>query len=205
MAFVHLRTHTEFSIADGTLRIGDAVTAAAADGQAALAITDLSNLFGAVKLYSAARKKGIKPIIGADLWLEPAGGEKSPSRLLVLVQNQQGYLNLCELISRAWLQHGQRAQACVQWSWLAELNEGLIALAGAEMGAVGQALVANDPARAEGLARRLADIFAGRFYIELQRAGLPGNEAHVRAAAQLAARLGLPVVATHPVQFETPD
>jgi len=205
MPFVHLRTHTEFSVADGTLRIGDTVAAAAADGQAALAITDLSNLFGAVKLYSAARKKGIKPIIGADLWLEPEGGEKSPSRLVVLVQNKQGYLNLCELISRAWLLHEQRSQACVKWAWLAELNDGLIALAGAEMGAVGQALVANDPARAEGLARQLAGIFTNRFYIELQRAGLPGNEAHVRAAAQLAARLGLPVVATHPVQFETPD
>ena len=205
MAFVHLRTHTEFSVADGTLRIGDAIRSAASDGQAALAITDLSNLFGAVKLYSGARRQGVKPIIGADLWLEPEGGEKSPSRLVVLVQNKQGYLNLCELISRAWLLHEQRSQACVKWAWLAELNGGLIALAGAEMGAVGQALVANDPARAEGLARQLAAMFEGRFYIELQRAGLPGNEAHVRAAAQLAARLHLPVVATHPVQFETPD
>jgi len=205
MPFVHLRTHTEFSVADGTLRIDDAVASAAADGQAALAITDLSNLFGAVKLYSAARKQGVKPIIGADLWLEPAGGEKSPSRLVVLAQNKQGYLNLCELISRAWLRHEQRSQACVKWAWLAELGEGLIALAGAEMGAVGQALVANDPGRADGLAHQLAGIFPSRFYIELQRAGLPGNEAHVRAAAQLAARLQLPVVATHPVQFATPD
>ncbi|MES2994341.1 MAG: DNA polymerase III subunit alpha, partial [Pseudomonadota bacterium] len=205
MAFVHLRTHTEFSVADGTLRIDDAIKAAAADGQAALAITDLSNLFGAIKLYSGARKKGVKPIIGADIWLEPAGGEKAPSRLVLLTQNRQGYLNLCELLSRAWLQHEQRSQACVKWTWLGELNEGLIALSGAEMGAVGQALVANDPARAEGLARQLSAHFPGRFYIELQRAGLPGNEAHVRAAVPLAARLQLPVVATHPVQFETPD
>ena len=71
MAFVHLRTHTEFSVADGTLRIDEAVAAAAADQQAALAITDLANLFGAIKFYSAARKRGVKPIIGADLWLEP--------------------------------------------------------------------------------------------------------------------------------------
>ena len=85
--FVHLRTHTEFSVVDGTLRIDDAVAAARADGQGALAITDLSNLFGAVKLYKGARKAGIKPIIGADVWLEPAGGDQSPSRLLLLVQN----------------------------------------------------------------------------------------------------------------------
>jgi DNA polymerase-3 subunit alpha len=205
MAFVHLRTHTEFSIADGTLRIDDAVGAAAADGQVALAITDLSNLFGAVKLYGAARKKGVKPIIGADLWLEPEGGEKAPSRLVVLVQDKGGYRNLCELLSRAWLLHEQRSQACVKWAWLAELNAGLIALAGAEMGAVGQALVAGDPARADALARQLAAIFPNRFYIELQRAGLAGNEAHVRAAVQLGARLRLPVVATHPVQFASAD
>ena len=71
MAFVHLRTHTEFSVVDGTLRIDEAVEAAAADGQGALAISDLSNLFGAIKFYSAARSAGVKPIIGADVWLEP--------------------------------------------------------------------------------------------------------------------------------------
>ncbi len=205
MAFVHLRTHTEFSVADGTLRIDEAVAAAAADKQAALAITDLANLFGAVKFYSAARKRGVKPIIGADLWVEPASGEKAATRLLVLVQNNQGYLNLCELLSRAWLQNEQRAQALVKWDWLGELGAGLIVLSGAEQGAVGQALVAGDTARAQAHALRLAALFPNRFYIELQRAGLPGNEAHVRAAAALAATCKLPVVATHPVQFLAPD
>jgi DNA polymerase III subunit alpha len=205
MAFVHLRTHTEFSVADGTLRIDEAVAAAAADQQSALAITDLANLFGAVKFYSAARKRGVKPIIGCDLWIEPAGGEKAATRLLVLVQNSKGYLNLCELISRAWLRNEQRAQAWVQWAWLDELGEGLIALSGAEHGAVGQALVAGDTARARTHALRLAAMFPNRFYIELQRAGLPGNEAQVRAAATLAGACSLPVVATHPVQFLAPD
>src|SRR5689334_8887059 len=101
MPFVHLRTHTEFSVVDGTLRVDEAVGAAAADRQAALAITDLSNLFGAIKLYSSARKAGVKPVIGADVWLEPAAGDKSPSRLLLLVQDRAGYLNLCELLSQA--------------------------------------------------------------------------------------------------------
>jgi DNA polymerase-3 subunit alpha len=205
MSFVHLRTHTEFSVADGMLRIAEAVDLAAADGQAALAITDLSNLFGAVKLYSAARKRGVKPIIGADVWLEATGGEQAPTRLALLVQSKHGYLNLCELISRAWLRHEQRAQACVKWEWLCELNAGLIALSGAELGAVGQALVAGDVARAEAAARKVGAIFGTRFYVELQRAGMPGNEAHVRKAVVLAAALGLPVVATHPVQFATPD
>ncbi len=113
MAFIHLRTHTEFSVVDGTLRIDDLADATAADGQGALAITDLSNLFGAVKFYSALRRKGVKPLIGADLWLEPSGGEKQPSRLVVLAQNTAGYLNICELISRSWLVNVQRAQAWV--------------------------------------------------------------------------------------------
>jgi len=90
MAFVHLRTHTEYSVVDGTLRIDDAIGAAAADGQGALAITDLSNLFGAVKFYGAARRAGVKPIVGADLWLEPDVGERAPIRIVVLSQNRQG-------------------------------------------------------------------------------------------------------------------
>ncbi len=205
MAFVHLRTHTEFSVVDGTLRIDEAIGAAAADQQAALAITDLSNLFGAVKFYSRARKAGVKPLIGADLWIEPEGSEKNASRLLLLVQSNEGYLNLCELISRAWLTNTPRAQAWVKWSWLTELNAGLIALSGAELGAVGTALLAGDDARARSVAQRLAEAFPNRFYIELQRAGQPGNETHVRAAVPLAAQLKLPVVATHPVQFLAPD
>ena len=205
MSFVHLRTHTEFSVVDGTLRIDDAVRAARADGQGALAITDLSNLFGAVKFYKACRSAGVKPLIGADLWLAPEGGEKQPSRLLVLAQGRDGYHNLCELLSRAWTKHVHRAQAWVPWDELAAHAGGLIALSGADAGAVGQALLAGDGARASAIAQRLAAIFPQRFYLELQRARLPGNEAHVRAAVPLAAALKLPVVATHPVQFASAD
>lgn len=205
MAFVHLRTHTEFSVVDGTLRIDEVVGAAAKDGQVALAITDLSNIFGGIKFYNAARKKGLKPIIGADVWLEPNEGEKQPSRLVLLVQSKAGYLNLCELLSRGWLDPSARGQALLKWEWLAALSGGLIALSGAELGPVGQALMAQDNARAATIAQRLAAIFPQRFYIELQRAGQPTNEAHVRAAVPLAAQLKLPVVATHPVQFQTPE
>lgn len=205
MAFIHLRTHTEFSVVDGTLRIDEVVGAAAEDGQAALAITDLSNLFGGIKFYNAARKKGVKPLIGADVWMEPTEGDKQASRLLLLVQNRTGYLNLCEMLSRGWLDTTGRGQAWHKWEWLATLNEGLIALSGADLGAVGQALLAQDTGRATAVAQRLAAIFPNRFYLELQRAGQASNEAHVRAAVPLAAQLGLPVVATHPVQFQAPE
>jgi DNA polymerase-3 subunit alpha len=124
MPFVHLRVHTEFSVVDGTLRVDEAVAAAAADGQGALAITDLSNLFGAIKFYSAARAVGVKPIIGVELCLEPEGSERQPSRLVVLVQNREGYLNCCELLSRGWLDNAERGHALVKWQWLVERNAG---------------------------------------------------------------------------------
>ncbi|GCL62628.1 DNA polymerase III subunit alpha [Pseudaquabacterium pictum] len=209
MPFVHLRTHSEYSVVDGTLRVDDAAAAAKADGQPALAITDLSNLFGAVKFYKACRGKGVKPIIGADIFVEPEqaipGSTPVASRLLLLVQNRQGYLNLCELLARGWVQNAQRAQAWITWDWLAELGGGLIALSGADLGAVGQALLAGDTERARAVAQRLSSLFPGRFYIELQRAGLATHEPHVRAAVPLAAALGLPVVATHPIEFAEPD
>ncbi|MFZ4481646.1 MAG: DNA polymerase III subunit alpha, partial [Rhodoferax sp.] len=204
--FVHLRLHTEFSVVDGTNRIDDIVRCAAVDRQPALAITDLSNLFGAIKFYKAARKRGVKPLIGAEVCIEGSGSDPGLlSRLLLLVQNRQGYLNLSELLARAWTQNVQKAQACVKLEWLQELGEGLIALSGAQAGPVGQALVLGDVARAADLALKLGSLFPHRFYLELQRAGRADDESHVVAAVQLAARIGLPVVATHPVQFTQPD
>ena len=201
MAFVHLRTHTEFSVVDGTLRIDDAAAAAAKDGQVALALTDLANLFGGVKFYNACRKKGVKPILGVEAWLEPEAADRPPSRVLLLVQDIQGYLNLSELLSRAWIQNVQRNQALLKLEWMQELNAGLICLGGMQFGPIGQALIAGDEARALDVSQRLAAIYPNRFYIELQRAGLPGQEALLRQLVPLAAKAKLPVVATHPIQF----
>ncbi|MFM9880104.1 MAG: DNA polymerase III subunit alpha [Burkholderiaceae bacterium] len=203
--FIHLRLHSEFSVVDATCRVDDVIKAAAADAQPALAITDLSNLFGAIKFYKAARAGGVKPLIGAELFVQGLGLDaQGLSRLLVLVQNQQGYLNLCELISRAHTQSPSKSHSACSRAWLAELGEGLIVLSGAQAGPVGQALAQGqyrDFAAASAAALALAQWFPNRFYIELQRAGRADDEAHVAAAVQLAARLGLPVVATHPVQF----
>jgi len=204
--FVHLRLHTEFSVVDGTNRIDDIVKSAASDGQPALAITDLSNLFGAIKFYKEARKRGVKPIIATEIWLEGLGKDVGVlSRLVLLVQNKQGYLNLSEMLARAWTQQGSKPQASVSVAWLTELNEGLIALSGAQAGPVGQALVQGDSERAFDAALQLGSLFPHRFYLELQRAGRADDEAHVIATVQLAARMGLPVVATHPVQFTVAD
>ena len=204
--FVHLRLHTEFSVVDGTNRIDDCVGSAAADGQVALAITDLGNLFGAVKFYKEARKLGVKPILGAEVFLEGLGADSAQtSRLVLLVQDQQGYLNLSELLARAWTGNEGKAQATVTLSSLAELSTGLICLSGAQAGPVGQALLQGDDGRAAQVALQLSKLFVHRFYLELQRAGRAEDEGHVVATARLAKRLKLPVVATHPVQFATAD
>lgn len=204
--FVHLRLHTEFSVVDSTNRIDEVIKAAAKDGQPAMAITDLNNLFGAIKFYKEGRGKGVKPLIGAELIIEGLGGDPAAlSRIIVLVQNKQGYLNISELIARAFTQNVVKNQAVVKMAWMKELNEGLICLAGAQAGPVGQALVQGDTARAYEAAMQLASVFPHRFYLEVQRAGRADDEAHVVATVQLAARMMLPVVATHPIQFTEPD
>ncbi|MBK8064844.1 MAG: DNA polymerase III subunit alpha [Betaproteobacteria bacterium] len=204
--FVHLRLHSEYSVTDGIVRIDDAVARAAADGMPALALTDVCNLFGLVKFYKAARGKGVKPLIGADCWVTNEAERDKPSRILLLAASRAGYLRLSELLSRAWLGNQHRARAGLRKEWLADGgSEGLIALSGAAYGEVGIALAADNPAAAEALALEWSRMFPGRYYIELQRAGFPNGETLVARSVQLAGRLGLPVVATHPVQFLDTD
>lgn len=204
--FVHLRLHSEFSVVDGTNRIDDAVKVAAEDKQPALALTDLNNLFGTIKFYKQARSSGVKPILGAEIYLESLTQDANHlSKMILLVQSQQGYLNLCELLSRGWTQNVHKAVGVIKLAWLQELSQGLIALSGAQSGSVGQALVQGDLSRASEVALQMAGVFPHRFYLELQRAGRSDDEAHVVAAVQLASHLNLPVVATHPVQFTQPD
>ena len=109
-SFVHLRLHSEYSVVDGIVRVDDAVAAAAADGMPALALTDLSNLFGMVKFYKAARGAGVKPIVGCDIWLTNEADRDKPFRLLLLVQNHAGYLRLCDLLTRAYRSNQYRSE-----------------------------------------------------------------------------------------------
>jgi len=194
--------HSEFSVSDGIVRIEEAVKRAVADGMPALALTDAANLFGMVKFYGAARVAGIKPVVGADCWLQNDADRDKPYRLLLLCASRKGYLRLCDLLSRAWLKNQHRARAELSRAWLEEGGtQGLIALSGAAAGDVGQALLADNAAAAERLAAGWTKLFPGSYYVELQRAGAPNTEALLSRSVALASRLGLPVVATHPVQF----
>ena len=204
--FVHLRLHTEFSVQDGIVQIGDALGMAADDGMVALGMSDLGNLFGMVKFYKAARSKGVKPIIGADVWLGNEAAPDKPFRLLLICRNRAGYGQLCELLTRAYMTNQTHGRAELRREWLsAEAVSGLLCLSGAVQGDIGAALLSGNTAQAEALAQDWAARFPDAFYLEIQRTGRDEDERHVQAALALAARCELPVVATHPVQFLRAD
>jgi DNA polymerase-3 subunit alpha len=200
-SFIHLRMHSEYSIADGIVRIGEAVSAAKRDGMPALALTDLSNVFGLVKFYKAARGAGLKPVVGCDVFVSNDSDREQPSRLLLLCQSNTGYLRLCELLTKAYLENQHRGRPEIRKEWLKAGAEGLIALSGAHLGEVGTSLLNGNFASAKVLAYEWASIFPGRFYLEVQRYGFAREEQHLRETVKLAGELGLPVVATHPIQF----
>jgi DNA polymerase-3 subunit alpha len=204
-SFVHLRLHSEYSIVDGAVRIDDAISAAVSDQMGALALTDLGNVFGLVKFYQAARKEGLKPIVGSDVWITNPEERDKPFRLQLLVKNHQGYLNLCEVLTKASLTNQYKGRAEVDPIWFKDHGEGLIALSGARFGDVGVALLANQEEEALKRAKVWANYFPGSFYIEIQRAGHPQDEAQLHGAVHLANQLKLPVVATHSIQFMKPS
>lgn len=214
MSFVHLRVHTEYSLADSIIRVeppkrkgsgGSASVQPLSERLAQLqapacAITDRSNLFAMVKFYKSAESVGVKPIIGADVWVEDGADHDLPVRLTLLVQNDAGYRNLTRLISRGYTEGQGRGQPVLQRDWVAECADGLIAMSGAD-GDVGGALLAGNAMRAETAAAQWQAVFPERFYLEITRCGRPDDERHLRATVALARRLDLPVVATNDVRF----
>ena len=204
-SFVHLRLHTEYSITDSVLRIDEAVGAAFADAMPALAITDLANMFGMVKFYKAARAAGLKAIIGCDVWISNEAERDKPFRALMLAQSRAGYLRLSALLSRAWLENQHRGRGEIRRCWFESGTDGLICLSGAQHGEIAAAALQGNGEAAGTLARAWSDLFPGRFYLEIQRAGMAQSERWEKVALRLAGELNLPLVATHPVQFATPQ
>lgn len=200
-AFVHLRLHTEYSITDSIIRIGDITKMAAKNHQPSLAITDRNNLFGALKFFNKARDQLIKPIIGCDIVVYDPQNPAGLSTMLVLCQNQTGYLRLSDWLTRAHAnQHlFPQSTVAINKTWFQEGTEGLIALSGGYFGPLAQPKKHKE---ALLLARELAAYFPNRFYLEIQR--VKQNEAsyeHVVRAVEIALETGLPLVATHPIQF----
>ncbi|MCC5867077.1 MAG: DNA polymerase III subunit alpha [Gammaproteobacteria bacterium] len=200
--FVHLRVHTEYSLLDSVVRISPLMQACARAGMPAVALTDEGNLFAMVKFFRAAQKNGIKPIIGADLWLGSADPAEKPLRLTLLCQNLEGFRRLSRLVSRGYQENQVRGLPRIDPDWLTEeAVHGLIALSGGRDGDVGRALLSGRHDEARRRLARWLGLFGDRYYIELCRTGRPDEEAHVAEAVALAASLGVPVVATNDVRF----
>src|SRR6202046_5729255 len=129
--FVHLRLHTEYSLVDGIVRVPDLMSAVAAAGMPAVALTDQSNLFAMVKFYKEAQAAGVKPLIGVDAWIREAGERAPPSRVVFLCQNLVGYRHLTELVTRSYLEGQLRGGPMLERSWLrSDMLEGLVVLSG---------------------------------------------------------------------------
>jgi DNA polymerase-3 subunit alpha len=183
------------------------VAAAKNAGMPAVGMTDQTNFFGLVKFFKAATGNGIKPICGADIWVENSDEPTSqPYRLTLLVRNAQGYLNLMELISQAYAE-GQNTipdMALVKPEWVEAKAQGLIALSGAKKGEVGRAIVAGNGQEGEILQNWMR-VFPDSFYLEIQRTGRANDEQIVHASVELAKQYGCPLVATNEVMFIKED
>ncbi|MEE8078697.1 MAG: DNA polymerase III subunit alpha [Pseudomonadales bacterium] len=206
MNFVHLRVHSEYSIADSIIKVKDLAKAVAERDMAALALTDLRNLFGLIKFYKACIERGVKPVIGVDITYEVASTDRDSAdvfRLGLLAMNETGYRNLLKLVSEAYLSSGPRG--VLTREQIFGRNEGLIALSAGRDGEVGRALLKGNASLAETAARQWAQVFEDRYYLELSRTGRAGDDAQVAAAVRLALAIDLPVVATNEVCFLDAD
>ncbi|EKT58251.1 DNA polymerase III subunit alpha [Providencia burhodogranariea] len=204
--FIHLRVHSDYSMIDGLAKTGPLVKKVAAMGMPAFAITDFTNLCGLVKFYGAAHGAGIKPIIGADFFVESEQLGDEIAHLTVLARNNEGYQNLTLLISEAYQKGYGAIGPTIQRDWLIKHKEGLILLSGGRQGDVGQFLLRGNQALVDECLRFYETHFPGCYYLELIRTGRPDEESYLHAAIELATLRGLPVVATNEVCFlETGD
>ena len=135
--FVHLRLHTDYSLVDGIVRVPALMQAVAEAGMPAVALTDHGNVFAMVKFHREAQKRGLKPVIGADLWIAEAGERAEPVLLTLLAQDTAGFRNLARLVSRSYLEGQTRGRPLLEREWLdAASTTGLIALSGGAEGVV---------------------------------------------------------------------
>jgi len=201
-----LRLHTEYSLVDGIVRVPGLMREVANAGMPAVALTDQGNLFAMVKFHREAEKRGVKPIVGVDLWVTDGGERAEPALLTLLAQDAAGFRNLTRLVSRSYLEGQDRGRPMLARAWLdGASTEGLIALSGGTQGDVGRALLAGRLEEADALLGRWQALFGDRFYLEIQRTGRPGEEPHIAGVLALVAARAVPVVATNDVRFLARD
>ncbi len=212
--FVHLHNHSEFSLLDGASRLDDMVNRAKELGMTAIALTDHGNMFGAIKFYKAAQKAGLKPIIGAEVYIAPgsrhdreisADVPEASFHLTLLCQDETGYYNLIKLVSLAYLE-GFYYKPRIDKELLEKYHDGLIGLSGCLKGEVNWFLLRDNPDAAMQAAATYQEILGpGNFYLEVMRTGLPEQERIIPRVIELSRTLDIPVVATNDCHYLTPE
>ncbi len=207
--FVHLHLHTDYSLLDGACDIAKVMDRAAEMNMAAVAITDHGNMFGAIKFYDAALKRGVKPIIGCEVYVAPTNrfdrspDSDRPNHLVLLCENERGYRNLVKLASLAYVE-GYYYKPRIDKDLLARHADGLIALSACLRGEVAAALSADHYETARQSAYDLQDIFGkGSFYLEIQDQGVPEERRINPHLARLARETGIPLLATNDCHYLT--
>jgi DNA polymerase-3 subunit alpha len=201
--FTHLHLHTEYSLLDGACDIKKLVDRVAALGQKSVAMTDHGNIYGAVHFFDAAKARGIKPILGCELYISKNEDHRAPgegddnNHLLVLAENEEGYRNLIRITSEASL-HGFYRKPRVSKRYLAEHSKGLIGFSGCLSGELCEELIAGRYEKAKGVAQQYEDIFGkGNFYLEIQDQGLDDEKRIHEALFRLERELAIPMVVTN--------
>jgi DNA polymerase-3 subunit alpha len=208
VSFVHLHNHTCYSLLDGASKIENLVQQAKDLGMEALAITDHGVMYGVIDFYKAAKKAGIKPIIGCEVYVAPrsrfdkvAGLDDSPYHLLLLAENQEGYANLLKLVSSSWLE-GFYYKPRVDLTLLQQYSKGLIALSACLAGEIPSLLLEHKEEEALSKALQYQDIFGkNNFYLEMMDHGLPRQRQVNAGLVQIAEKTGIPLVATNDVHY----
>ncbi len=213
MSFVHLHLHSQYSLLDGAIRIDDLVKKAKDFNMPAVAVTDHGCMFGAIEFYTKCKSEGIKPIIGAELYIAPGsrtlkegGGADGVSNfhIVLLCMNLQGYKNL-SILSSAGYKDGFYYKPRIDRELLAKHSEGLIAMSACLKGEVAWLCGRNRMEEAAAAASWYADIFPDRYYIEIQENTLPEQDLVNKRLIQIAADLNLPLVATNDCHYLNKD
>jgi DNA polymerase III subunit alpha len=204
--FVHLHVHSEYSLLDGAAQLDKLVEAAKTLGFPAIALTDHGNLFGAIDFYTAAKKAGIKPIVGCELYVAPGsrferssqdGGYEGASHCTVLVRNEAGYRNLVKLVSKAYLE-GFYYKPRVDRELLAQHADGLLVLSGCLNSEVSKLLAAGEDAKAKQVAGWYQDVFGrDHYFMEIQSHGIEDQRRVTAGTLRIAEALGAPICGTN--------
>ena len=205
--FVHLHLHTEYSLLDGIAKISELADKAISEGQNAIAITDHGVMYGAVEFYDALIKKGVKPIIGCEVYVAARSRfdkegkiDVSGYHLVLLCKNSVGYRNLCYMVSKAFID-GFYMKPRVDMELIRENSEGLICLSGCVGGKIPQLILSGNMDEAESYALELKSIFGEDFYLEIQNHGLDDERKVAYALKNMSEKLSIPLVATNDVHY----